>query len=78
MQISVVGGAGYVGITQGVGLAQLGHTVVGFDKDSAKVDMLNRGEPPIHEDGLPELLRENLDSGRISFTTDIGDRPVVE
>ncbi|MEY3362072.1 MAG: hypothetical protein RL531_1791, partial [Actinomycetota bacterium] len=60
-------GAGYVGLTTAACLAHLGHRVVAADIDAARVDRLNRGEIPIHEDGLPELVAEGLESGRLRF-----------
>lgn len=60
-------GAGYVGLTTGACLAHLGHDVVCADIDAARIERLNRGETPILEDGLPELLEEGLRSGRLSF-----------
>ena len=69
-RICVVGGGGYVGLGYAVALAELGHQVVGLDIDAVRVEMLNRGESPIYEAGLPELLRRNLDEGRLHFTTD--------
>lgn len=70
MKIAVIG-TGYVGLTQGVALAHLGHDVVCVDINAEKVARLNRGETPIFEKSLPELLREGLDSGRLTFTTDL-------
>ncbi|KGX93925.1 UDP-glucose 6-dehydrogenase [Pontibacillus halophilus JSM 076056 = DSM 19796] len=66
-KIAVVG-AGYVGLVTGVALAQLGHYVTCIDVDTTKVDQLNRGELPIYEEGLRELLLANREAGRISFT----------
>ena len=60
-------GAGYVGLTTAACLAHLGHRVVAADIDAVRVDRLNRGEIPIHEDGLPELVAEGLESGRLRF-----------
>ena len=65
-RIAVIG-TGYVGLTTGVCLAHLGHTVVCADVDAAKVARLAAGEMPIVEDGLAELLTEGLASGRLSF-----------
>lgn len=59
MKISVVG-TGYVGLVSGVCLAEKGHDVVCIDIDQAKVDMINRGEPPIYEAGLEALLKKNI------------------
>ena len=60
-------GAGYVGLTTAACLAHLGHRVVAADIDVERVERLNRGEIPIHEDGLPELVAEGLESGRLRF-----------
>ena len=60
-------GAGYVGLTTAVCLAHLGHQVVCADIDAERVERLNKGEVPILEDGLPELLAEGLSSRRLRF-----------
>jgi UDPglucose 6-dehydrogenase len=60
-------GTGYVGLTTGAVLAHLGHSVVCADVVPEKVAMLQRGEVPIVEAGLDELVREGLDGGRLSF-----------
>ncbi len=60
-------GVGYVGLTTAVCLARMGHTVRAADVDQAKVAMLSSGRPTILEEGLEELLREGLASGRLSF-----------
>lgn len=65
-RIAIVG-TGYVGLTTGAYLAHLGHDVVCADVVDEKVERLNRGDLPIFEAGLPELVREGLDSGRLSF-----------
>jgi UDPglucose 6-dehydrogenase len=70
--IAVVG-TGYVGLTTAVCLAHLGHRVIAADIDPRKVDMLGRGVPTILEEGLPELLAEGVQSGRLSFTTDTAE-----
>lgn len=59
MKIAVAG-TGYVGLVSGVCLAAKGHDVVCIDLDQAKVDKINRGEPPIYEEGLEELLKANI------------------
>ena len=66
-------GTGYLGATHAAGMAQLGHEVLGVDIDAAKVARLSRGEVPFYEPGLPELLREHVDSGRLRFTTDAAE-----
>jgi UDPglucose 6-dehydrogenase/GDP-mannose 6-dehydrogenase len=58
MRVSIVG-AGYVGLVTGVCLAERGHDVVCVDVDPRKVQMINSAQAPIHEAGLPELLRRN-------------------
>src|SRR5207248_11537514 len=60
-------GTGYVGLTTGAYLAHLGHRVVCADIVPEKVEMLSRGEIPIFEHGLEELVREGLAAGRLSF-----------
>ena len=64
--ITVVG-AGYVGLTAAACLAYLGHRVVCTDIDETRIARLNRGEIPIHEPGLTELVRAGLDDDRLSF-----------
>ena len=65
-------GAGYVGLTTAVCLAHLGHDVVCADIDAERVERLNKGEVPILEDGLPELLAEGLSSRRLRFVAGSG------
>lgn len=72
-RIAIVGGGGYVGLTYGAALAELGNDVTGLDTDSAKVFALSTGESPIFEPGLDDLLRRNLTNGRLRFTTDYAD-----
>ena len=67
-KVAVVG-AGYVGITTAVCLAELGHEVVGLDIDEGRVKQLKRNRLPIFEPGLEEMLQRNAEAGRISFTT---------
>ncbi|MEM7377253.1 MAG: UDP-glucose/GDP-mannose dehydrogenase family protein [Pseudomonadota bacterium] len=69
MKIAVAG-TGYVGLVSGVCLAAKGHDVVCVDVDDAKVDKINRGEPPIYENGLERLLKENLGQ-RLRASTDL-------
>jgi UDPglucose 6-dehydrogenase len=68
VQIAVFG-AGYVGLVTGACLAELGHDVVVRDIVKEKIDALLRGDVPIHEDGLGELLERNRE--RLSFTTEV-------
>lgn len=69
MKITIVG-TGYVGLTSGVCFASLGHDVTCVDIDQDKVALLERGECPIFEEGLSDLLAKNHADGRIQFTTD--------
>ena len=64
-------GTGYVGLVSGACFADLGNQVWCVDKDVSKIDMLNRGEIPIFEPGLEELVKKNYNSGRIKFTTNL-------
>ena len=63
-------GTGYLGATHAVGMAELGHEVIGVDIDQEKVERLSLGEVPFFEPDLPELLRKHVGSGRLRFTTD--------
>jgi UDPglucose 6-dehydrogenase len=62
-------GTGYLGATYAICFAELGYEVLGFDIDEAKIAKLAAGEVPFHEPGLDDLLRRNLASGRLRFTT---------
>ena len=64
--IAVIG-AGYVGLTTAACIAHLGHDVVCADIDQAKIDLLNAGRIPIREEGLEEIVVNELDSGRLRF-----------
>jgi UDPglucose 6-dehydrogenase len=66
-----VAGSGYVGLVTGACLAELGHSVVCYDSDKAKIAMLKRGSSPIYEPGLEPLLLRNRKAGRLTFTTSI-------
>jgi UDPglucose 6-dehydrogenase len=68
-KICVVG-AGYVGLTTAACFADVGNRVWGLDIDGDRVAMLRRGEVPIFEPGLAELIARNLGAGRLRFTTD--------
>ena len=69
MKISIVG-SGYVGLVSGVCLAEKGHEVICVDVDQAKVNRINKGESPIYERSVEELLRDNLER-RFRATTDL-------
>jgi UDPglucose 6-dehydrogenase len=64
-------GLWHQGLVTSACLADLGYTVVGVDKNKERVADLNKGIPPLLEPGLPELLRSNLDSLRLSYTSDL-------
>jgi UDPglucose 6-dehydrogenase len=70
MKIAVIG-SGYVGLVTGTCFAESGNAVTCVDKVAAKVAMLERGEVPIYEPGLAELVRRNARDGRLRFTTDL-------
>ena len=69
MKIAVIG-TGYVGLVTGTCLSDTGNTVYCVDIDESKIEMLNRSEIPIYEEGLQPLVARNLEAGRLIFTTD--------
>src|SRR4051812_30941698 len=66
MKVAIIG-TGYVGLTTGACFAELGHEVVCADIDAGKVERLKRGEIPIVEAGLSELVQRGVKSGRLRF-----------
>lgn len=68
MKIVVVG-TGYVGLVTGVALFHIGHHVTCIDIDETKVEKMRQGISPIYEPGLEELMKENIQAGRLFFTT---------
>ena len=70
MRIAMIG-TGYVGLVSGACFSQFGIDVVCVDKDSAKIERLERGEMPIFEPGLERLVADNRAAGRLSFSTDL-------
>ena len=76
MKIAMIG-TGYVGLVSGVCFSDFGHEVTCIDSDPDKIAMLNRGEIPIYEPGLEELLAKNVAAGRLSFGGDLAT-PVAE
>ncbi|RJP75779.1 MAG: UDP-glucose/GDP-mannose dehydrogenase family protein [Candidatus Zixiibacteriota bacterium] len=70
MKICVVG-TGYVGLVAGTCFAETGNDVICVDVDERKIKMLNKGEIPIYEPGLKELVDRNASKGRLFFTTDL-------
>ena len=72
MRVAMIG-TGYVGLVSGACFADFGHEVVCVDKDKAKIAALGRGEMPIYEPGLNDLVANNTRAGRLKFTTELTD-----
>ena len=72
MELCIIG-SGYVGLVSGACFAEVGHTVVCVDNDKRKIEMLQRGEIPIYEPGLEDLVQHNVAAGRLRFTQSIED-----
>ncbi len=70
MKITVIG-TGYVGLVSGACLAEMGNDVLCLDVDPRKIEMLERGEIPIWEPGLQEMVRRNVAANRMKFTLDV-------
>ncbi len=70
MRITMIG-TGYVGLVSGVCFSDFGHDVICVDNNAAKIDRLEQGEVPIYEPGLEELMKKNVEAGRLTFTTDL-------
>jgi UDPglucose 6-dehydrogenase len=70
MKVGVIG-TGYVGLVQGVVMAEFGINTICMDVSNEKIDDLKKGNVPIYEPGLKELLEKNMNAKRIEFTTDI-------
>ena len=70
MKITVVG-TGYVGLVAAACLAEVGNHILGLDVNAEKIRILKEGAIPIHEPGLLEIVRRNVENGRLSFTTNI-------
>ncbi len=72
MRVAMIG-TGYVGLVSGACFADFGHDVVCIDKDAGKIDRLKKGEIPIFEPGLDDLVERNVREGRLSFTLEASD-----
>lgn len=70
MKITVIG-TGYVGLVGAACLAEVGNHVLGLDLNPEKIRILKEGGIPIHEPGLLEIVRRNVENGRLSFTTNV-------
>jgi len=70
MRVAMIG-AGYVGLVSGACIADFGHQVICIDKDLTKLEALQRGEIPIFEPGLHDLVRSNAKAGRLSFSIEV-------
>lgn len=69
MKIAIIG-TGYVGLVSGTCFSEFGHNVTCIDKEQKKIDALLNGKIPIYEPGLDDMVKRNVEAGRLSFATD--------
>ncbi|HEV8463997.1 MAG TPA: UDP-glucose/GDP-mannose dehydrogenase family protein [Pseudolabrys sp.] len=72
MRVAMIG-TGYVGLVSGACFADFGHEVICVDRDKTKIAALERGEMPIYEPGLNDMVAANARAGRLTFATDLAD-----
>ena len=72
MRIAMIG-TGYVGLVTGACLAKIGHRIICVDRDETKIETLKRGEIPIYEPGLSELVKKSVAKDKLEFTTDLAE-----
>jgi UDPglucose 6-dehydrogenase len=70
MRIAMIG-SGYVGLVSGACFSDFGHVVTCVDRDASRIEALKRGQSPIFEPGLPEMVESNVRQNRLFFTTDL-------
>src|SRR5262249_35969333 len=72
MRVAMIG-TGYVGLVSGACIADFGHQVTCVEQDSKKIWIRNAGEIPIFEPGRGDIVRSNVEQGRLAFTTALGE-----